>query len=412
MVNILSATYGTESESRDVTVLVRELSLDGTFYVGNAMGDPFPNRRKSLRVRYECSSSEYEDVVPEHGMFVARPLLGDGLKGICQGEFRILSAKFGADAWADFTEEARVACSGPFDVFRVSDDNGNNPFPDPEPFVRKYYVFRFAYRGREFVHVAREPDTHFKLLRPTFSVIIPTWNRCEFLPRCIESVAGQDFVRGADGSPRHGEVEIVVADDGSSDDTREVMSGLCRKYPWLVYLRLPRTGCVGLVRNRAIGLSTGRIVAFLDSDDRYYPCHLSEVYERFMGTDAMMVRTWHEFCRLAKMEDGHIEERKELDFKFRLFNEWGMYTSCIAVRRELLDRMSLEKSWMDSFPMPSRQSGEDHAFFSSAVRAMDSMGIGQQVVDKCTVLYGLIAGGNNISYVDGRVAANYRDAPM
>ncbi|MDQ5846818.1 MAG: glycosyltransferase [Acidobacteriota bacterium] len=88
------------------------------------------------------------------------------------------------------------------------------------------------------------------------SVIIPTYDRPDVLPGAVESAraAGTD-------------VEIIVVDDASIDDTREV----CRGLKDIKYVRLERNQGVAGARNVGILASTGKYVAFLDDDDLRLP---------------------------------------------------------------------------------------------------------------------------------------------
>lgn len=90
---------------------------------------------------------------------------------------------------------------------------------------------------------------------PTVSVIIPTYNAARFLPSAVESVLAQSFQ----------DIEVLVIDDGSTDDTAEVMK--CYGAP-VRYLRQPNSG-VAVARNRGIEESRGHYVAFLDADDTW-----------------------------------------------------------------------------------------------------------------------------------------------
>lgn len=89
---------------------------------------------------------------------------------------------------------------------------------------------------------------------PLVSVIIPTYNYGKYLEKCIESVVQQKF----DGS-----MEIIVVDDGSEDNTEEVVS----RYP-AKYLRLEHKG-VSHARNIGLAESKGEWIAFIDADDRW-----------------------------------------------------------------------------------------------------------------------------------------------
>ena len=90
------------------------------------------------------------------------------------------------------------------------------------------------------------------------SVIIPTYNRAAYIADAIQSVQSQD----------HADVEIIVADDGSTDDTPAIVAGFGDA---LLYLPLAHSGLPAATRNRGLAKATGDFVAFLDSDDLFLP---------------------------------------------------------------------------------------------------------------------------------------------
>lgn len=93
------------------------------------------------------------------------------------------------------------------------------------------------------------------------SVIIPTHNREQLLPRALDSVLNQTL------PPK----EVIVVDDGSTDGTRALLS---EQYPQCIYLQQPNRG-VSSARNRGIETATGEWIAFLDSDDEWLPDKLA-----------------------------------------------------------------------------------------------------------------------------------------
>src|SRR5277367_1483554 len=99
--------------------------------------------------------------------------------------------------------------------------------------------------------------------RPTVTVIIPTFNRLQFLRQTVESVFAQSY----------GDWELIVADDGSQDETRAYLSDLAAR-PRVKALWLPHTGNPGAVRNVALREARGDYIAFLDSDDLWMPSKL------------------------------------------------------------------------------------------------------------------------------------------
>jgi glycosyltransferase involved in cell wall biosynthesis len=98
---------------------------------------------------------------------------------------------------------------------------------------------------------------------PRVSIIIPTYNRARLLAEAIQSVWEQTVA----------DYEIIVADDGSTDETAECVQ------QWSApvrYLRLPHSGLPGVARNAGIRVATGEYIAFLDSDDLWVPDALAK----------------------------------------------------------------------------------------------------------------------------------------
>jgi glycosyltransferase involved in cell wall biosynthesis len=101
------------------------------------------------------------------------------------------------------------------------------------------------------------------MIRPSVSVIIPTFNRANYIGEAIQSVLDQTFK----------EFEIIIVDDGSTDSTQQVVGSFHDAR--IRYLREPHRG-IGASMNRGIASSTGAYVARLDSDDVWLP-HLLAV---------------------------------------------------------------------------------------------------------------------------------------
>lgn len=88
---------------------------------------------------------------------------------------------------------------------------------------------------------------------PSVSVIIPTYNYGSYLPRAIESCLVQTY----------GTAEIIVVDDGSTDETERIVRDKGRD---IRYVFQENSG-VSSARNRGLGLATGEFIIFLDADD-------------------------------------------------------------------------------------------------------------------------------------------------
>jgi glycosyltransferase involved in cell wall biosynthesis len=89
------------------------------------------------------------------------------------------------------------------------------------------------------------------------SVIIPTYNRSALILRSVQSVLRQSY----------SDLELIVVDDNSTDDTLEVLAGICDRR--LKVFSLPRTGGACHARNYGVTQAQGEYIAFNDSDDEW-----------------------------------------------------------------------------------------------------------------------------------------------
>jgi len=93
---------------------------------------------------------------------------------------------------------------------------------------------------------------------PLVSVAVPTYNRAAILAEAIRSLQAQTYQN----------LEILVVDDASTDETEVVMRDLAAREPRLKYLRHEKNQRANAARNTALNAATGELVALLDSDDR------------------------------------------------------------------------------------------------------------------------------------------------
>ena len=95
---------------------------------------------------------------------------------------------------------------------------------------------------------------------PLISVIIPAYNNGEYLLEAIQSVLAQDYPN----------IELIVIDDGSTDDTRQLLDACADSLTWQYQ---ENAGIAG-ARNAGYRLARGNFIAFLDADDVYTPGRL------------------------------------------------------------------------------------------------------------------------------------------
>ena len=96
--------------------------------------------------------------------------------------------------------------------------------------------------------------------RPSVSIVLPTFDRLEYLRPALDSVFAQTWSNW----------DLVIADDGSGDELRSYLRGL-EDRPRVKVVLLPHRGIPAAVRNAALREATGTHVAFLDSDDLWAP---------------------------------------------------------------------------------------------------------------------------------------------
>ncbi|ACK73845.1 glycosyl transferase family 2 (plasmid) [Gloeothece citriformis PCC 7424] len=100
-----------------------------------------------------------------------------------------------------------------------------------------------------------------------FSVIIPSYNRAKLIEKTLYSVLKQDFQ----------DYEIIIVDDGSTDNTIEIL----KQYQKFIRILQQENQGPGAARNLGIQQSKGHYIAFLDSDDQWFPWTLA-TYEKLI----------------------------------------------------------------------------------------------------------------------------------
>lgn len=133
--------------------------------------------------------------------------------------------------------------------------------------------------------------------QPLVSVIMPAYNAREYIEEAIRSVQAQTIT----------DWELLVLDDGSSDDTLSIARCLAREDPRIRVLPNEANMGVARTRNRGVELSRGEYVALLDSDDVWLPEKLQRQIERLQTSGADLCYCSHHII------DG-AGERAKADF--------------------------------------------------------------------------------------------------
>jgi glycosyltransferase involved in cell wall biosynthesis len=132
---------------------------------------------------------------------------------------------------------------------------------------------------------------------PMVSVIIPTYNRGWIVKEAIDTVLEQDF----------DDYELIVVDDGSDDNTPAILKAYGKK---ITVLHQPNKG-VSAARNHGIAAASGRLIAFLDSDDLWLPRKLSAQVKFFKDhPDAVVNQTQEHWIRDGVRVNPKIKHHK------------------------------------------------------------------------------------------------------
>jgi len=167
-------------------------------------------------------------------------------------------------------------------------------------------------------------------MKPCFSVIIPTYNRSQELKRAIESVRSQSL----------SDFEILVMDDGSTDDTREVVEAF--NDPRIIYEWEKNFGGPARPRNRGIAKAKGDWICFLDADDVWLPNKLQVCYQYLDESvdliyhDLQIIGAPSSFFRRNIRSTRQLKKPVLMDL---LVNDNAISNSSSVVRKILFDRI-------------------------------------------------------------------------
>jgi glycosyltransferase involved in cell wall biosynthesis len=141
------------------------------------------------------------------------------------------------------------------------------------------------------------------MARPLVSVILPAYNRLEFLRAAVESVRAQTMR----------DWELIVADDGSDDATRRYLSQSDDARMRVLFLE--HSGNPSRVRNAAIAAATGGFLAFIDSDDLWVPAKLERQLTAMSRTPS---RRWS-YSQVRRIDAGGADASSEGVATWRAF---------------------------------------------------------------------------------------------
>lgn len=160
---------------------------------------------------------------------------------------------------------------------------------------------------------------------PFFSIVIPTYNRAHLIVPTIQSVLDQDFP----------DFEILIIDDGSTDDTEEVIETVFGHHEKIYYIR-KKNEERSIARNTGFQLAKGEYVVFFDSDDLLLPHYLTTIYEAIEKyPECNFFATKYQIATNNEVSMNEIKDLAEGFYDYRLLLRGSIFGTMVCVRRQI-----------------------------------------------------------------------------
>lgn len=180
------------------------------------------------------------------------------------------------------------------------------------------------------------------------SVITPVYNVERYIDKTLESVFAQTYK----------DIEIVLVDDCSKDNSAQIIAKYKESHPEIVYFLQPKNMGAGAARNKALELATGQYVAFLDSDDLWLP---EKTEKQIMLMKEKNSPFSYSAIEMIDEEGNTIKGKRNIretcNYNYLLHN------TIIATSSVIVDRTVL-----GDFRMPLRRGGQDYATWLRLLR--------------------------------------------
>lgn len=161
-------------------------------------------------------------------------------------------------------------------------------------------------------------------MKPFFSVIICTYNRARLLRRPLGSLLNQIET----------DWEAIIVDDGSTDDTLDVMQEFSATDRRVRFIQLGKNHGLGAARNCGVRHSRGRYITFLDSDDEYAMDHLATRKALLVEDDS--IRFLHGGARV--IGDPYVINKDNFDRKIHI--DECVLGGTFVIRRDVFEEIS------------------------------------------------------------------------
>lgn len=177
------------------------------------------------------------------------------------------------------------------------------------------------------------------------SVIIPTWNRKKTLIKAVKSVLGQSM------QP----FEILICDDGSTDNTFEIIKSL--NNPGVKWIAGRHSGLPAVARNHGIKEAKGEWIAFLDSNDEWFPEKLEKQMVLARQTGCLAI------CSNTYSVNTRGQQKKYLDYKKGMITFSDLIEINYVICSSAIIHSSLLSKCFGFSEISALKTGQDYAFW-------------------------------------------------
>lgn len=190
------------------------------------------------------------------------------------------------------------------------------------------------------------------MIKPFFSVIIPTYNQSSFLKKALESVFNQTYKN----------FEIIVIDNFSNDNTTKVIKKYQKK---IVYKKIHNKGIIAKSRNLGIKLAKGKWIAFLDSDDFWMKNKLHTIHRltKSFSFEVICHSEWILYLGKKNFNLRTYGPYKKNFYETLLRDGNKLSTSASVVKKDFLNKTKILFDEKKKFI-----SSEDYSFFMNLAR--------------------------------------------
>lgn len=180
------------------------------------------------------------------------------------------------------------------------------------------------------------------------SVIMPIYNAEKYLADTLNSIFAQDYKN----------IEIVLVDDCSKDNSAWIISKQQQEHPEIVYYLQEKNMGAGAARNKALELAKGQYVAFLDSDDIWMPEKTNRQLDLMKRKNSPF-----SYTAIEMMDEKGVTTKGKRNIKETCDYRYLLHNTVIATSSVVIDRTVL-----GDFRMPLRRGGQDYATWLMLLR--------------------------------------------